>query len=71
MSDLSNLFRDFNKPNIINWLREIGTFFRSPRTYVTNLAAKQPEDLLPQFLELLPLPSTGAAINNNGDHQIT
>jgi hypothetical protein len=50
MSDLSNLFSDFNKANIINWLRETGTFFRSPRTYVTNLAAKAPEDLLPQFV---------------------
>lgn len=50
MSDLSNLFSDFNKPNIINWLREAGAFFRSPREYVTVLASKAPEDLLPQFV---------------------
>jgi len=50
MADLSNLLSDFNKPNIIEWLKDIGLFFRSPRQYVSKLDAKSTEDLLPQII---------------------
>jgi hypothetical protein len=45
-----DVFKDFTKNNIINWLNDLVMFISSPRIFIKQITSREAEDLFSQYL---------------------
>lgn len=60
-----DLFKDFNKRNVVNWLTEILLLIKQPRKFVNQISSKTPEALFSQYLFYFILYTFSYLLSNN------